>query len=94
MTDSLSCDLSVFISKISECNQVELSAAVLAAFVNFKYFCINWMILAYFSDFNLYSLKICCNALSCSISMYHSSPIYITSPFYLPESDTNCQVLQ
>ena len=32
-TDSLTCDLSVFISTISECKQVELSAAVLSAFL-------------------------------------------------------------
>ena len=44
----------MFISKLSECKQVELSAAVLDAFANFKSFCINWMGLAFFSDFSLY----------------------------------------
>ena len=35
MTDSLPCDFPVFILKLSECKQVELSAAFLAVFVNY-----------------------------------------------------------
>ena len=53
-TDALSCDFSVFISKLSECKQVEFSAAVLAAFVNLKSFFSSWMVSAYFPDFYLY----------------------------------------
>ena len=35
-TDSLPCDLTVFISKIYECKQVELSTYFLATFANFQ----------------------------------------------------------
>ena len=80
-TDSFFCDLSVFISKLSECKQVEFSAAVLATFVHLKYSCGTWMISESSSSFTLSSLKLCYNSLSFSISMSHSSPIFIKSPF-------------
>ena len=47
-TDSLPCYLPLFILKLSECNRVELSAAFLAAFSNFKPFFSTWVILAPF----------------------------------------------
>ena len=74
--------------------QVVLSAAAIAAFFHFKYFCSNWLVSEYFSAFNLSSLKLCFSALSFSISVSHPSPIFITSHFCLPESDTTCQVFQ
>ena len=93
-TDELTCDLSLFILKLSDCNQVKCFAAVIADFVNFKYFCSTWMVSSPFYDFTLSSLKLCCNALSFPIRMSHSSQISITSPFCLPESDATFQVLQ
>ena len=72
----------MFILKLSECKQVELSSAVLAAFAIFKSFCSTWMVLFPFSYFSLSSLKLCCNDFSFSISVSFSSPIYITSLFF------------
>ena len=46
-TDSLPCDLPVFILKLSECKKVELSDAFLAAFVNYLV-SINDTVLLYF----------------------------------------------
>ena len=80
--DSLICDFSVFISKLSYCNKVELSTAVLSAFGHFKFFCSTWMVSSYLSYFALYSLKLCCGALIFSISISHSSLIFITSTFF------------
>ena len=57
------CHLPVFISKLSECKQVESSADFLADFANFKSFCSTWMVLAPLYDFTLSSLKLCCNPL-------------------------------
>ena len=93
-TDSLDCDLSVFISKLSGCKQIEFSTAILSDFDNFKYFCTTGMVLASLYAFELSSFKKCCNALSYSTSMSYSSPIFITSPFCLLEIDATCQVLQ
>ena len=92
-TDSLSCDLSLFISKIYDCNQVKLLAAVIADFVNLKYFCGTWMVSSPFYDFTISSLKLCWNALSFPTRMSHSSQISIKPPFCLPESDATFQVL-
>ena len=71
----------MYISKLSECKQVEFSTSVLADFSNFKYFCNTWIFSASFYDFVLYSLKLCCSSLSCSTSMSCSSPILVTLPF-------------
>ena len=57
-TDLLSCDLSVIISKLSECKQVEFSAAVLGDFFLLRYFCSTWMVSESSSSFILSSLKL------------------------------------
>ena len=76
-----SCNLTMFISKLSECKQAELYADFIADFANVKSFCSTWMVLAPFYAFSLSLLKLCYNALSFSISMSWSSLISIKSPF-------------
>ena len=49
-------DVPVFILKLSECKQVELTACFPAALANLKYFYITWMVLAPFSDFSISSI--------------------------------------
>ena len=44
------CDLPVFISKLSEFKQVEFSGNFLADFASFNYLCSTWMVLATLSD--------------------------------------------
>ena len=50
-TDSLPCDFTVFILKLSECNQVEFSAAFLVAFVNYLVYIKDTVLLYFQFDF-------------------------------------------
>ena len=56
----------VFISKLSLCKQVQLSADFLAAFDNFKSFCITWIVSEPLYATALYLFELCCNDLSFS----------------------------
>ena len=51
------CDLPVFISKQSDCKQVELFADFLAAFARFNSFCSTLIVLSPFFDHIFYSLN-------------------------------------
>ena len=89
-----SCDLPVFISKISECNQVEFSAGFLDDLANFNSLCSTWMVSDPFFAFLVSYLKLCYNDFSCSIIVSRSSPISTTSPSCIIKFDATCQVLQ
>ena len=68
----------MFLSKISECKKVELCADVLAAFVNFKYFCSTWIFGIFLWFYPLFN-KLCFNVLIFFISVSCSSSSFITS---------------
>ena len=50
-TGFLPYDLPVFISKLYECNKVELSDTFLDDFAHFNFFCSNWMVISPFYSF-------------------------------------------
>ena len=84
----------LFTLKLFECKQFEFSDVFLAAFANFKSFCITWIVLDTFSHFSFSSLKMCWKSLSFSLGISCSSPVYIASPFCLPIFDATCPFLQ